>query len=231
MRGIGPYRILMDNKWGLTDLYDFPHALAQTYASFCFASDLSPRDAERINDALRDYPWKGGYSIVNIYTVLQNQVPTEYRPKINSIKYASPGWIELILHVDSVVHVAAAVAAIAGSAVAVTKAYAAIQRILHDIRNENDRAALGKFLLLKEQATALRGLCDELSKLIGFNKFHELVKRTDGDLEVAAKLLCAQFRRLKNIAEYTKKGQVDLPITRPSGPQGTRRLPGSSTER
>jgi hypothetical protein len=202
----------MNNSWRLDDLYDFPHALAQTYAfTYCFELDLSSRDAERIDRALRDYPWRGGYSIVNIYTVLQNRVPPRYRPKIKSIHYASPGWMDLILNLDAIEIVAEAVAALGVSGVAAAKMYSSIQKTLHEIKKQKERSKLENLKVFKEQVAALHGLCDELSKLLGFKKFHELVERTGGDEEVAAKLLSAQYRRLKTIAEYAESGQVALP--------------------
>jgi hypothetical protein len=79
------YQLLMDKHWQLDDLYEFPHAFAQTYAFiYCLDSELNPRHRERIKTALLDYPWKGGYSYVNIYSVLRSQVPREDRPEIHS---------------------------------------------------------------------------------------------------------------------------------------------------
>lgn len=205
------YRIHMDREWGLNDLYEFPHAFAQTYAfAYCFDSDLSPSDENRINYALESYPWKGGYSYVNIYKVLQDQVPEKLRPLIKQIQYASPGWMDLALNLDPAIKVAASVASIAASIVATTKAYAAVQKTLQQIKLQREKAKVEHLKLSKAQATALRGLCDELSKLIGFKKFDDLLSRT-GDIEIAAKLIAAQFRRLKVIAGYQSKGKIMLP--------------------
>jgi hypothetical protein len=211
MNDIGKYRIRIAKQWVLNDLYEFPHAFDQTYAfAYCFDSSLSPRDAERINFALENYPWRGGYSIANIYKVLEHQVPPIYRPRIKSIQYASPGWIELLLNLEPAVKVAASVATIMCSMAAATKAYATIQKTLHSIKLQREKSELEHLQLSRAQATALRGLCQELAQLMGFKKFEELVERT-GNLEVAGKLLSAQFRRLKTIARYSEKGKVLLP--------------------
>jgi len=210
MHDTGIYRILIARQWALNDLYEFPHAFSQTYAfAYCFESNLLPRDAERIDLALKSYPWRGGYSIVNIYKVLEHQVPSQYRPRIKSIQYASPGWIELILNLEPAVKVAASVAAIAGSMAATTKAYAAIQKTLHDIKLQREKSDLEHLELSRAQVIALRRLCEELAEIMGFKKFNELVERA-GDIEVAGKILSAQFRRLKTICHYSKKGKVLL---------------------
>jgi len=212
MHEIGTYRIHLDGRWGLNDLYDFPHALAQTYAfAYCFESDLPPRDAERIDEAMRGYPWGGGYSVVNIYTVLQNQVPHEVRPQIQSIKYASPGWLDLLVNIDVITTVAAQVAAISTSIAIAIKSCSSIQKMLQDISLQKRRSQLAHFALDRSQAKELRKLCDELAKLMEHKKFAELVERTGGNIEVAAKILSAQFRRLRSIVDYKENGKALIP--------------------
>ncbi len=93
----GAYRVLLDGRWSLEDLYTFPHAFSQCYSFiYCLDSDLSPRDRDRINDALAGYPWRGGYSYVNVYTVFHHQVPPRHRPVVKALSYASPGWLDIV---------------------------------------------------------------------------------------------------------------------------------------
>jgi len=67
------YRVWLNKDWELEDLYEFPHAFSQCYAFvYCLDSELEPRDRDRINYAIREYPWRGGYSYVNIYSVFKN---------------------------------------------------------------------------------------------------------------------------------------------------------------
>ena len=100
MREQGIYKVLMDSRWALEDLYEFPHTYSQSYSFiYCLDSKLDPRDAKRIDYAFEGYPWRGGYSYVNIYTVLANQVPREHKPQVSKIQYASPGFIPQYLRV------------------------------------------------------------------------------------------------------------------------------------
>lgn len=209
------YRIAMDGRWDLKDLYEFPHAFLQVYAfAYVFDTELPPRDSDRINYALESYPWEGGYSIVNIYTVLQNQLEGEFRPRIQEIRYASPGWIDILANIHPVVKVAGAVAAIAGSTLTTTKAYAAVQDTLYKIRERAALARIKKIQLTRQELEELSKLNDDLAKAIGFEKLRELNVRTDS-VEVSAKLLSAQFRRLKKLADFVLKGKAALPpVTR-----------------
>ena len=213
MSDVGHYRVLLDKKWTLADLSAFPHAYLQTYAfAYCFQSDLPPRDANRINEVLKNYPWQGGYSYVNAYFVLQGQVPPKYRPQISSIQYASPGWIDLLLNLDPAVCVASSVAAIAGSAAAIGKAYSSLQKSLHEISERRKKSDIVKLRLSREEAKELRLLSEELAELMEFKKLDELVERA-GNIEVASKLIAAQYRRLKALTKYVEKGQLKLPTS------------------
>jgi hypothetical protein len=205
------YRVEMDGEWELDDLYAFPHAFGQVYAFiYCFDSELSARDAARIDHALESYPWGGGYSIVNIYTVLQNQVEAIDRPRIVGIKYLSPGWIDILLNLDPAIKLAGSVAAVAGSLAAAAKAFNAIQKALYDIRAQRGKAKVEEIKLTRAQIQELLGLTKDLAKLMKFDKVAALEQRT-GDPEVAAKLVAAQFRRLKTLAEFQTEGKATLP--------------------
>ena len=121
----GAYRVLLDGKWQLEDLYTFAHAFSQCYAFiYCLDSELDPSDRDRINEAFTGYPWRGGYSYVNIYTVLRHQVPRRHQPSITSISYGSPGWLDILLNPDVALQVAKSVGILSGSTVMAAKAYA-----------------------------------------------------------------------------------------------------------
>ena len=207
----GIYRIEMDDRWHLKDLYEFPHAFTQVYAfTYCFDTELSPRDAARIDYALENYPWAGGYSIVNIYQVLQNQVEHEYRPRIIEIRYASPGWIDLLLNLHPAVKVATSVAAFAGSLAAVTKSFSVLQKKLYEIRAEARKARIEQIQLTRSEIREIHGLTQDLANFIGFDKLDELNQRT-GNIEVSAKLVSAHYRRMKILVDYALKGKAFLP--------------------
>ena len=113
------------------DLYNFPHAYSQTYSFiYCFDSELNARDVERIDYALQGYPWRGGYSYVNIYTVLANQLPREHKPEVAKIQYASPGFMEILLNPEVALQVAKSVGILLGTGVAGVESYKRIYKAL-----------------------------------------------------------------------------------------------------
>src|SRR5690606_21633595 len=107
------YRIWMDQRWALEDLYSFPRSYGLVYDfAYCFDARREVRSVARIDRALEDYPWQGGYSYVNLWVVLHHQVPVGHRPAVAEIRYASPGWMDLILHPAIATQIALSVAAV-----------------------------------------------------------------------------------------------------------------------
>lgn len=209
-----PYRIVLPEagSWSLHDLYVFPHAYEQCYAFiYCLDTELPARDLEAINYAVLNYPWKGGYSYVNFYALLQRQVPVRARPRIKSIHKASPGWIDLLLNLDAAKQVALAVASLSGATVAAAAACAKAYKILLSLKTERAHARTQQLQLTQAQIKAMRSVCDELAKAMGFKSLPDLNRKT-GNIEVSMKLLAAQYRRMKTLVEFEKKDKAFLPL-------------------
>ena len=204
------YRVLLDGRWSLEDLYQFPHAFSQCYAFvYCLDSSLHPRDRERINVALAGYPFRGGYSYVNIYTVLRNQVPVKERPAIKSISYASPGWLDIILSPEVAILVAKSVGILAGSVVAAAKAYTITMKYLSQVAVDRKRAELQSMQITRDQHKTVVLMCEDMAKFLGFKSVKELHQHT-GNPEVSLKLLAAHYRKTSQIVEFVNDGKVEL---------------------
>ena len=204
------YRVLLDGRWNLEDLYQFPHAFSQCYAFvYCLDSSLHPRNRERINIALAGYPFRGGYSYVNIYTVLRNQVPVKERPTVKSISYASPGWLDVLLNPEVAIQVAKSVGILAGSAVAAAKAYTSTMKYLSQVAVDRKRAQLQAMQITRDQHKTLVLMCEDMAKFLGFKSVKELHQHT-GSPEVSLKLLAAHYRKTSQIVEFVNDGKVEL---------------------
>ena len=206
------YRVLLNEDWELEDLYEFPHALSQCYAFiYCLDSPLEPRDRDRINFALREYPWRGGYSYVNIYSVFRNQIPTIDRPKISSIQKASPGWLDLLLNVNVAYQVAAAVSTLSAAAVAAAAAYKKAYQLMLSVNAARRRSGVERLSATAAELRAFNSVCSELAKGLGFKNLAELHAHT-GDPEVSMKLLMAHQRRMSVLVEYEIRGKATLTL-------------------
>jgi hypothetical protein len=205
------YRALIDGEWSLLDLYEFPHSYSQVYAFiYCLDTAFNPRDRARIGAALEEYPWLGGYSYINIYTVLQNQVPSSQRPRIRSMRKSSPGWIDLYLNVEVALQVAEAVGLLGISALVAADTYRRINKSLAKMNLERRSNQLEEMRLTRLQANEVTAMCADLAKFLGFKSIKELHQYT-GNPEVTLKLLLAHYRRLSILAKYVDEGKLSLP--------------------
>ncbi len=222
------YRVLLDENWGLDDLANFPHAYSQAYSFvYCFDAAFESKKPKRVDEALQEYPWMGGYSYLNIYTVLKHQVPPERRPDIQSIQFASPGWIDLLLEPESALRIAKSVGFICGAFVAVAATVQRIDaiRLAMNRKRREERAHAVK--LSAHETQELNQLCKELAKSIGFGNLNALHRRTKSP-EVSLNLLLAHYRRLNQLANYVKRGQASLPRKLKDGTTRPLELPEKS---
>lgn len=211
MSEFGIYRVEMDERWELKDLYEFPHNFLQVYSfAYCLDSELPVGDAERIDFALRSFPWRGGYSVVNLYQLLQRQAAYRQKPTVAEIKYASPGWLDIALNIAPALKVATYAASAIYTTERLARAYSSIQKHLQEISIQKRKNEIEDLQLSRQQLQEMRLLNEEISQCIGFTKLDELYSRT-GSAEVVSKILSAQYRRLKVITDYVKKGKVRLP--------------------
>lgn len=212
MREKGLYKVLMDKRWELDDFYEFPHAYSQTYSFiYCLDSELDEKNAKRINYALENYPWRGGYSYVNIYTVLANRVPKEHKPEVARIQYASPGFMDILLNPDVAFRVAKSVGFLVAAGVTATEGYMHIRRTLNKIESDKNKQKIKNIEYSEKEVKVLISLIEELSKNIGFRNFYELNNRTKDPI-VTLKILMAHYRRLTIIGNFVREGKLTLPV-------------------
>ena len=93
----GEHRLQIDGDWELLELSGFGRHYVQVY-SFLYAFEYGIKQEypnDRTLHAFEALPWAGGWSAVNFYETLRVAVPSNLRPRVIAIRYASPGFIEL----------------------------------------------------------------------------------------------------------------------------------------
>ena len=201
----------MDGRWELEDLYQMPHAFEQCYAFvYCFDTEVTPLRPERISAALHGFPWRGGFSYLNIYKVLKAEVLWGDRPRVNEIRYASPGWVEINLALEVALQVAKAVAALAAAGMVAAKSYSVAYKYLADLKLHREKNRIAHLKLTKEEDQAIFALCDAHAKHLGFKSVAALVQKT-GNSEVTLRLLLAHHRRLRDLVRLVDDGKATFP--------------------
>jgi hypothetical protein len=210
-RESGIYKVLMNQRWALEDLYTFPHTYSQIYSFiYCFDSELDAYDAERINFSIESYPWRGGYSYLNIYKVLFNQIPYEHRPEIARIQYASPGFMDILLNPDVALKLAESVGILLGIGVAATETYKRIHKNFLEMRAEKKKHDAELITYSATELKSMIEMSETLARQIGFENVAKLDQRTKNP-EITLKLLMAHYRRLDILGNFVREGKVALP--------------------
>jgi hypothetical protein len=96
MAQIGICKFAVNGRWDLDDLSVFPRELKQVYA---FHSTLSAENVvpfSKLSTIKAPPPLRGGFSYVNLYNSLYNQIPMSERPYIYRFSYSSPGFLEIM---------------------------------------------------------------------------------------------------------------------------------------
>lgn len=100
--------------------------------------------------------------------MLHHQIPVYDRPKIRSIQYSSPGWLDLFLNVDVAIQVAKSVGILLGAAKCAAFTYKSIYKTLDSIKVEREKSKLQKLKLTQEKTKVVMSLCDDIAKFLGF---------------------------------------------------------------
>jgi hypothetical protein len=210
---MGKYRIEIDKRWDLEDLYKFPRAYEQVY--FALFS-LFPHDdegtRERIDRAYASFPWNGGYSAVNFYNNLKYILPKGQRPAVASIQYASPGWIELFHVVLPVaLGIAAIVKAVCSSFNNANNTYTNIHKGLTDRKMLRIEVERKEIELLEKHMDFVKKSNLDMAQILQLQPSQiAVINAKTGSALKTLKIFLSIFRRIKTLAEYQTKGKADL---------------------
>ena len=208
------YKILLDKDWSLEEFTVFTRLYFQNYSFiYCLEtignSDILQQEF-KLKNVLKNYKLRSGLSYVNIYSILKDQINKNEKPDVKSIKYASPGWIELYLNYEVALEIAKAMTIFLTSTATVTLAYKKLYKIfidLHHLRKEKRNTSLSLDI---EQVKLVNQLNNELAKGLGYSNLNKLNENTK-DIEETSKLLMAHYRRMNKMADYVRKGKADFP--------------------
>jgi len=223
------HTLVMDGRWELHDLYSFPHLYSEVYSFLYALHDADASKRASFKDAFQRYPWRGGYSAVNFYNDLYADIPVNDRPHIVSIKYSSPGAIELAL-------ILAIASQIERIVTTVLKGWDKADEIYTQIHR---RAVKRKLLVLDVKAKAqqlehadlafVQQSVRELSESIGLENPDKLQALTE-DWLGTLKILLSFYRRLQALRAFYQDGKVRLEMSTPTAPPPARSLPPGSSD-
>ena len=209
----GQEKIHIDGRWQLEDFGVFSKQYTQSY-SLIYSLANNPFETELERRGFRfeysKYPWRGGFSVINFYYSLYARIPESHRPEVKSIRYASPGAIELSTVVEVSAQLGAIITTIAFSLDKVHDLYNNIQKGIRERKLGRIEVAVKELQLDQAQNEWVTASIAELAKAMKVSDelLGTLDVRTDGNKLVQLKVLLSLYRRVEPIAELVDREMV-----------------------
>lgn len=198
------YRIRMGNEWSLRDLSDLPNNYSKVYAMLYSLQETVPEADHRVRRAYESYPWRGGYSTVNFFRSLESHLPVEALPQIRSMKYASPGYIELELDDRVAVAVKNVITAFAGSSYELERLFRSVEGELRERRLLGDKR---KSKPTEDDENYLRETAQAMMRLLRIGAAEKLEALTKNPLAMV-NILRSFYRVVEKLAAYEGEGKA-----------------------
>ncbi len=203
----------LDGRWSLEELSEMTKDYIQLYGfAYSLLPNLPTARREEIDYIYGKFPWRGGYSTVNFFNQLFHKVPPKFRPEVQRIQYASPGFIEL----TEILVVAGTVAAIVA---AVCKSLTSVHDLYRSIQKASVEHQLAKINLAKEDVELKQrqiAFCEtsakQLAKAFGLTETQEQLidKKVQGNPVMKLKILLSVFRRVEPLAKKQSEGKLKV---------------------
>lgn len=200
----GVYPILIGGDWDFEDLTRFSSEYQKLYGLYYHLVAESPLISQ---STTADFPWRGGYSTVFMFQKLYHQVPHEFRPKIERIQYASPGFIELATAVEVAAEISKLIVFVSGSIYAAFEVYKRIRKDLTKLKLTDTSAKMEEIELAEQYAAFIESSIDEMGPYIGESHKEKILAMAPNKL-AALKLQLTVFRRVHALSEMHKRGLI-----------------------
>jgi len=194
------YSVLVEGGWSVRALGEFPKLFAKVYSVLYALNVLHVPE-------FGDYPWRGGFSYMHFFNWTAAQIPSEDRPVVSAMQYASPGFMRFSLHGKTANQVTRCVVECKGDD-QLTIAHQELSHYirthkLNDILTFNDPRWAEHDHYLKQASLAL---------LKGFSVIDEakFLETSSRPFETA-KIAMAFYRYVKELADFDKDGLVKFP--------------------
>lgn len=199
-------RTIIDGRWNISDLKYFSDILQDCYA---FSYGLNINDSQlqkRIITIFSKYPWKGGYSPVNFFDELYGAIPANDQVDISEIKYASPGYIDLIMNQKIAESINALITNFSGKN-NFDKLYTEVHTWL--AQNKLLGKDVKKADITEASCKQIRTYITSMKEALSINISEEQLSDLSGKNNLLTlKIILAYHRRLKKLSNYVSTGKA-----------------------
>ncbi len=206
-------KLRLDGRWNLEELSEATKDYTQLYGfAYSLLPDLPLARQYEIDYIYGKFPWKGGYSTVNFFYQLFHKIPPRFRPEVERIQYASPGFIELSELLLVAITVAGIVKAVCSTINTANDTYRKIQKGAVDHELSKINLAKEELDLTQRQIAFCENSSKELAKVIGLTSVQEQLidQRVQGNPVMKLKILLSVFRRVAPLAKKQSEGKIEI---------------------
>lgn len=205
-------KLHIDGRWELTDLNVLTRVYIQVYGLLYSLDVADDYIEEEIQYIYGKYPWRGGYSAVNFYQNLFSKMPREYRPRIKSIQYGSPGFIELSQLVEVAKDISLIVGYVSFALLAGNKTYSAIQKGIRKRKLSKFDLRSEELKLLEKERDFIHKSVNDIAQVMGVRKetLARLYFRAENNELAVLKILSSLYRRARDLAKLQNKQKLNL---------------------
>jgi hypothetical protein len=210
-------KLRLDGSWNLEELSEATKDYIQLYGfAYSLLPDLPAARRSEVDHIYGKFPWRGGYSTVNFFNQLFHKIPPKFRPDVESIRYASPGYIELQEVLVVAVSVAAIVKTVCSSIGMAHDTYRKIQKSSVEHKLTKIDLTNKELDLTQRQLTFCETESKKLVKLFGLTEAQDalLDVLVEGNPIAKLKILLSVYRRVEPLAEKQAAGKLNITAER-----------------
>jgi len=207
------YSVPIEGDWFGQDFSYLFKAYERLYAFFYSTQPRFVRTLSQNLERLLRSPWTGGYSRVNLFSMLPRQVPGLHSLKVQHIQYASPGEVnfEAISSVGESVRVATNALveneeAVSAASKRITKTLTVAGLNKRDLSLVADSAAP----LSPADRHTLEDACSEIARLLGVQTELGTLREHSPNIVVYAKAVVSLVRQLTKLGTLQQQGMLDF---------------------
>lgn len=203
-------KFLIDGTWEAREFSQLNGKLADAYSLNSIARKLSSgpaslEDEVFLRSAIADREWLGGGSYLSFYGGVKTH-RSVHPLKVVGIEYHSPGYVEVAGDKEGLVEVVKAISEVISKHEQIKKVYLSIRKSLQsDGLLKSDR-------YMDFSADILRDYVEKqstiLANMLMLPNADLLLKASDGNVLVYAKLVSSYYRRIKGLANFYIEGRV-----------------------
>lgn len=206
------FRIELDGRWSLADFSEYTRVFNQAYALTLAILDVDGvLDSERRERAFGAHEWRGaGFSAANFYREVRMLVPPPLRARIQSLQYASPGWMDLALLTSAAVSLNVIVKRVVNTFQAMTDYYDRLYKQLAERKLTRIKTMEEEIRLVREHKDFLQASAAQFAELLGVSRIADVERVTANPL-YTLKILLGYFRYVRVLARRELEGKAKLP--------------------